>query len=135
MAALVGSHPVTRVGLLLVAFATAASGCAPTWELIGERDVAFRMERDEIQTTMDGRFRRIVLEVGESDVEVLDVRVELADGQIVDVPVRRRIVAGSRTRVIDFPGGAHVVRDVNLTYRTDGRLANGRAHVFVYGQR
>jgi len=109
--------------------------CVPAWELIGERDVAFRQERDEIQTTMDGRFRRIVLEVGESDIELLDVHVELADGAAIDVPVRRRIVAGTRTSVIELPGAAHVVHDVQLTYRTDPRLANGRAHVYIYGQR
>ena len=129
---------IVRVLGLLALFLVvplAASAQNAQWQVLGERVVNWRVDRDVIPVTArEGRFRSIVLEVQGNAIDMLDLQVQFGNGQTVDVPVRQNIPAGGRTRVIDLPGQARVIRAVQLVYRTDGRGRRGRAVVKVYGR-
>jgi hypothetical protein len=115
----------------------AGGGAREEWELLGEKQVDFKAERDVITVTArEGRFKRIVVEARENGIEVLDLDVRFGNGEKVDVNVREVLRAGTRTRVIDLPGEASVIQAIHLVYRTEyQKRREGKAHVKVFGVR
>jgi len=102
------------------------------WELLGEKKVDRRVDRDVIQVgRKEGRFEKIALEVTDNDVEIMDLKVFFRHGPPQDVQVRQRIREGERTRPIDLQGGDRIIERIELVYRTRGR--GERATVAVYG--
>jgi len=108
-------------------------GEAPeNWELLGEKKVDRRTDRDVIRVgRKEGRFAKIALEVKDNDVEIQDLKVFFHRGPPQDVQVRQRIPEGGRTRPIDLIGDDRVIDRIELVYRTRGR--GERATVAVYG--
>ncbi len=102
------------------------------WDKLGERWVHGRADRDVVHVgRRDGRFRRIQLVVEHSALEMYDVRIVFGDGSSYSPPTRMVFAPRSKTRVIDLPGGARVVRRVEFRY---GNLpGGGRAQVEVWG--
>lgn len=108
---------------------------AEDWVRLGEREVAFRGERDTIAVTgVEGRFSKVMLEVKLNGIEVLDLKLHFGDGTQQDVEVRERIPAGGRTRAIDLSGGPRVINRVEMVYKTEDRR-DGRATVVLWGLR
>jgi hypothetical protein len=102
------------------------------WELLGEKKVDRRGDRDTIRVgRKEGRFEKIALEVKDNDVEINDLKVFFLRGPPQDVQVRERIREGKRTRPIDLQGGDRGIDRIELVYRTRGR--GERATVAVYG--
>lgn len=106
-----------------------------SWELLGQRAVNFRAEQDVIPVTArEGLFHAIQLEVsGNNAIEVISLVVTFGDGASHPVEVRQIIPGGQRTRVIDLPGAARVIRSVSLVYRTAGAVRRGRAAIRLWG--
>lgn len=105
------------------------------WQRLGQRQVAFRTDRDTIMVTgVEGRFSKVMIEVQENGIEVLDLEVHFGDGTKQDVQVRERIPAGGRTRAIELPGEARVINRVVALYKTEDRR-DGRATIVLWGLR
>jgi hypothetical protein len=103
------------------------------WELLGQQSVGFGVDRDTIRVgRREGRFEKIALEVADSDVEIMDLKVFFRRGPPQDVRVREFIRAGGHTRPLDLQGGDRVIERIDLVYRTRGP-GRGRATVAVYG--
>lgn len=110
-------------------------GAREDWQKLGQRQVAFRTDRDTIMVTgVEGRFSKVMVEVQENGVEVLDLKVHFGDGTSADVQVRERIPAGGRTRAIELPGEARVINRVEALYKTEDRR-DGRATIVLWGLR
>ena len=78
----------------------------------GKEKVNTRMERYEIRAASKGFVKQVVIEVEDAAVYFESVAVHLGDGEVVDLPIRSIIEAGERTRVMDFPGNACLIRKV-----------------------
>lgn len=89
-------------------------------------------DRDEIRCGSEGFMRAIVIEVRQATVNFEDVTIHFLNGSTMDVPVRSVIRAGDRSRVIDLPGDARVIRKIVFRYRTIGK---GTAKVVVWGKK
>lgn len=102
------------------------------WDKLGERKVDGKRDRDVIKVgKKDGRFRAIAIVVEQSDVELYDVIVTFGDGTSFSPPTRLTFAEDSRSRVIDLPGDARVIRKVEFRY---GNLAGGgKAQVELWG--
>jgi hypothetical protein len=102
------------------------------WEVLGERTVNGGYDHDAIDVgRADGRFSRVVLEVEGSSLELFDVTITFGDGQKFSPATRLVFDEGTRSRVIDLPGGARVIRRIDFRY---GNLpGGGRAHMIVKG--
>lgn len=110
-------------------------GAAEDWVRLGEREVAFRGERDTIAVTgVEGRFSKVMLEIKLNGIEVRDLKLHFGDGETQDVEVRENIQQGGRTRAIDLSGGSRVINRVELVYKTEDRR-DGRATVVLWGLR
>lgn len=107
------------------------------WELLAERRVSFRVQRDIIPVgRREGRFTAIMLDVlGRHAVEITSFVVVFGNGERREIEVREVIQPETRTRVIDLPGGVRNIQRIELVYRGIGGGRRGRAHVRVFGMR
>jgi hypothetical protein len=105
------------------------------WELLGEQKVGFGVDHDTIRVgRQEGRYSKIALEVRDSDVEMLSLKVFFVHGPPQDVPVREFIRKGQRTRPLDLIGDARGIDRIELVYKSRPSF-HGRATVAVYGEK
>lgn len=103
------------------------------WNKLGERWVEGRRDRDVISVgRRDGTFTVIKLKSEHSALRLDNVRVVFGDGTSWSPDTRLVFGQGSWTRDIDLPGGARVIRSVELRY---GNLpGGGRAQIELWGR-
>jgi hypothetical protein len=110
-------------------------GPTSDWDHIGMRPVDFRLDHDAISGAGDGAFRAIRIDVEGGDLEMFDVKVTFGNGETFSPATRLYFREGTRSRVIDLPGAARLIRRVDFFYRSAPFGAQGRAIVHVYGRR
>jgi hypothetical protein len=103
------------------------------WQLLGERVVNARVDRDRIGVgRYKGRFSKLMLVVLDSDLELLDFDVKFARGPAWNPRVRHVFKEGGRTRAIDFPGDERVLKYIDLKYKN--LPGGGRAKIQVWAK-
>lgn len=116
------------------------SGPAPAaagWDHLGMRQVDFRVDHDAIVAAGQGgggAFRSIRIDVEGGDLEMFNVKVTFGNGETFSPATRLYFRAGTRSRIIDLPGDARVIRRVDFFYRSVLFGNQGRATVHVYGR-
>ncbi len=140
----------TKIGLILV-FAATALGCghrpeerraAPReyradyrgdWNKLGERWVDGSHDRDVIRVGYHDRaYRRIMIVVEHSALEMDDVVVHFGDGTSFSPATRHVFAANTRSHVIDLPGSWRTINSVEFRY---GNLpGGGRAQAELWAQ-
>lgn len=103
------------------------------WVMLGERTVDGARDRDMIQVgAREGRYRRIMLVVENSALELFDVEVTFGNGSRFSPHTRHVFGPQTRSRVIDLPGDARFIRSVEFRY---GNLpGGGRARMELWAQ-
>jgi hypothetical protein len=103
------------------------------WTRLGERRVDGAHDRDVINVgSREGSFRKIMIVVEKSPVEVHDIVVNFADGGHFSPATRLVLEPASRTGVIDLPGNERVIRNVEFRY---GNLpGGGRSEVQLWAR-
>jgi len=111
----------------------AAAGAHSDWVKLGERWVDGGHDRDVIPVgTREGRYRRIMIVVESSALEMHDVVVHFGDGTAFSPHTRHVFAANTRSHVIDLPGDQRVIRNVEFRY---GNLpGGGRAQAELWAQ-
>jgi len=140
----------TKIGLVLV-FTGLALGCghrpeerraAPReyradyrgdWNKLGERWIDGTRDRDVIPIgARADAYRRIMIVVENSALEMQDVVVRFDDGSAFSPPTRHVFAANTRSHVIDLPGTRRNIRSVEFRY---GNLpGGGRAQAELWAQ-
>jgi len=95
------------------------------WELVGQRTVSQRLERDTIPVVGRDRHKQIMMCVYNTPVRVQDFDVRFANGGTQDVAVRNVIGAGQCTRAIDLKGQKRDIKSVTLAYKSMGLFKRG----------
>jgi hypothetical protein len=118
----------------LIASDAMAQKRGPAWTELGCRKVSFiGKDRDVIKVgRKEGRFRAIRLKARGNDVEMLDLKVVYANGAPDDIPVRKRIRAGSQTGPLDLKGRDRAIDSVEMVYKSRPNF-KGLATVCVDG--
>ena len=103
------------------------------WTNLGQRSVDGTHDRDVIAVgAREGRYRRIMLVVEHSALELFDVVVTFGDGTRFSPSMRHIFSPETRSRVIDLPGADRVIRSVEFRY---GNLpGGGRAEMELWAQ-
>lgn len=109
------------------------AGISDGWIRLGKEKVNARMERDEIRAASKGFVKQVVIEVKGAAVYFESVAVHLGDGEVIDLPIRSIIKAGERTRVIDLPGNARLIRNVVFVHQK--LRDSGKAEVILWGRK
>lgn len=95
------------------------------WELVGQRTVSRRLERETIPVVGRDRHKQIMMCVYNTPVRVQDFDVRFANGGAQDVAVRNVIGAGQCTRAIDLKGQKRDIKSVTLAYKSMGLFKRG----------
>ena len=110
-----------------------AAGAPDDWQLLGRTRVSFAVEKDVVDVgAREGLFDAIRIEVQDGDLELYDVRVVFGNGTSWSPETRVSFREGSRSRVIDLPGEARIIRRIEFSYRS--RIRRGQATVAVFGR-
>jgi hypothetical protein len=140
----------TKTGLILV-LAAMALGCGhrpeerrpasreyraddrADWNKLGERWVDGTRDRDVIPVGgRYGAYRRLMIVVEHSALEMNSVVVNFDDGSSFAPPTRHVFAANTRSHVIDLPGARRNIRSVEFRY---GNLpGGGRAQAELWAQ-
>jgi hypothetical protein len=128
------SQPLALVlTLIALPLAVRPAAGADDWQLLGSRQVSFSAEKDVIEVGIrEGLFDAIRVEVRDGDLEMYNIRVVFGNGTGWSPDTRVVFREQSRSRVIDLPGEARVIRRIEFWYRS--RLRRGQATVQVYGR-
>ncbi len=120
--------------VMMIAFG-ALFAQTPKWKLLGMRKVTFKTEMDVIEVGADeGVYKKIKLTVKKSGIHFKDLKVHFANGDVIDVEIRRVIPAGGETRVIDLPGNNRIIKKVVFWYEST-RKNKKRATVRLFGMK
>ena len=120
------------VALLILASATNAMS-AQDWELIGQRQVDFKGDRDTISGKTKGSFKQLRLVVKGGSIELSDMVVTFGNGEKFSPEMRHRFDESSSSRTIDLPGDRRSIRTIDFRYRSTDRR-EGKGTVAVYGR-
>ena len=103
------------------------------WNKLGERWVDGTRDRDMIPVgAHGGAYRRLMIVVEHSALEMDDVVVRFADGTAFSPPTRHVFAANTRSHVIDLPGTRRSIPSVEFRY---GNLpGGGRAQAELWAQ-
>jgi hypothetical protein len=117
-----------------VAAFTPAKENAGEWFFLGDKNVGFGVDHDVIKFgNWKDDVRQIKLRVTDGPLKMYDMKIHFDNGDVQDVQLRSKFVAGSDSRVIDLNGGLRHLSKVEFTYETKGFL-RGRARVAVWGR-
>ena len=104
------------------------------WVKLGEREVNGRVDHDRIEVgRYEGRFSKLTMYVEHADLELLDFEITFGNGERFHPEMHHFFKEGSRTRVIDVPGGERTIKAINLRYKNVP--GEWRARVEVWGFR
>jgi hypothetical protein len=120
--------------LVLLAFSDMARGQNAKWELLGQRIVNFRIDRDEIHAgAVEGTFNALRIVVRRGSLNMHKVLIHYGNGDVQEVELRYNFARGSESRIIDLPGNQRIIRKIVFYYDTDNR-ARAKAVVEVFGR-
>lgn len=114
---------LTVVSLILLAAFTAGAARAPDrWESLGQREVDFRNDHDQIDVgRSEGRFRQIQVKVKNAPIEVYDMVVTMGNDETFKPKMRHKFTQGSGSRIIDLPGEQRTIKRIDFNYKSISR--------------
>jgi len=120
------------ISLCLLVSGLAGAAQAPgRWELLGQREVDFWNDHDQIDVgRSEGRFRQLQLRVKDAPIEVTNMVVTFANDQTFSPNIRQRFSEGSGIRVIDLPGERRTIKRIDFDYKSISRR-EGKGTVVV----
>jgi hypothetical protein len=103
------------------------------WQLLGERSINGRVDKDRIIVSRaKGKFQKMTIVVLDSDMELLDFDVKFGKGKPWNPNVKHVFKEGQRTRVLDFPGDERVIKWIDLKYANIA--GGGKARIQVWAK-
>lgn len=126
---------ITVLFLLLCVTGMAGAANAPgRWELLGQREVDFRNDHDQIDVgRREGRFQQLQLRVKNAPIEISNMVITFENDQTFKPTLRQRFAEGSGTRVIDLPGERRAIKRIDFRYKSINRR-EGKGIVEVLGR-
>lgn len=103
------------------------------WENLGTRVADGRTDRDTIKVGLSTKYKKLKFAVADKGINLLDLKVHFANGEVQDVKVRALIRRGGESRVIDLPGKARTITKVVFIYKSVGKR-RGKAKVQLWGK-
>ena len=123
-----------RLWLGFACFAVASLASAQDserWIRLGQRDLDPRGERAVVVLTPHPRLEALVLGVDNAATRILDAKIQLGGGQVINWPIRGVLYPGQSTHVFRLPGRSERrIRSIVLYYETGHRGRRPRGERF-----
>jgi hypothetical protein len=125
---------LTLVSLILLAACMAGAAQSPGWERLGQREVDFRNDHDQIDVgRKEGRFRQLEVRVKNAPIEIYDMVVTFGNDETFKPKLRHKFAEGSGSRIIDLPGERRTIKRIDFNYKSINRR-EGKGTVEVRGR-
>ena len=106
----------------------------PNYEKLGEREVDFGADKDTITVgAVDGRFVSVIIGVDDGNLEMWDIKFTFGNDETYSPDVRAEFTEDTRSRQIDLPGEARIIKTVTFKYKS--KRAKGKATVMLLGKK
>jgi hypothetical protein len=103
------------------------------WVNLGERTVNGRMDHDRIEVgRIEGKFSKLTVVVENSDLQMIDFKIEFGDHTNYHPTVNQVFREGTRTRVIELPPGEHTIRYLDFQYKNLPGGGNAKVSVWAW---
>jgi hypothetical protein len=126
---------LTLVSLILLAACMAGAAQSPgRWELLGQREVDFKNDHDQIDVgRSEGRFKQLEVRVKNAPIEIHDMVVTFGNDTTFKPKLRHKFTEGSGSRIIDLPGERRTIKRIDFNYKSINRR-EGKGTVEVRGR-
>jgi hypothetical protein len=122
---------LTLVSFILIAASMTGAAQSDRWERLGQREVDFRNDHDQIDVgRSEGRFRQIEIRVKNAPIELSDMVVTFGNDETFKPNLRHRFAEGSDSRIIDLPGERRTIKRIDFNYKSINRR-EGKGTVVV----
>jgi len=103
------------------------------WVVLGERTVNGNYDHDRIEVgRMEGKFSKLTVVVENSDLQMIDFKIEFSDGTNYHPTVNQFFREGTRTKVIELPPGEHSIRFLDFKYKNTPGGGNAKVGVWAW---
>jgi len=104
------------------------------WYKIGEANVDFQRDRDEIIVLGADRFKSIKLKVINAPIDLKDLEISFETGKKQDVNINKELKAADESGVIDLVDGEHrSIKKVAFVYKTIPNNMDVKAYIQLWG--
>jgi len=124
---------LTVVSFILLAAFTASAAQSDRWESLGQREVDFKNDHDQIDVgRSEGRFKQLEFRVKNAPIEVSNMIVTFANDKTFKPKLRHKFTKGSGSQIIDLPGERRAIKRVDFSYKSiNRREGKGTVQVFA----
>lgn len=125
----------------LIIFFSACSSSRKTiaveegWDLIGEKNVNFVKDKDEIAVTSNATYTDLKFEVEKKDIIIKSLKVVFQNGDKLSPAIPDMMAAGETSKIIHLSPGGKSIRSIDIKYRSTGSILKGRGRILVFGKR
>lgn len=103
------------------------------WVMLGERTVNGHFDRDRIEVgRIEGKFSKLTVVVENSDLDMIDFKIQFADNTDYHPTVNQLFREGTRTRVIELPPGEHTIKSLDFKYKNTPGGGNAKVSVWAW---
>ncbi len=103
------------------------------WHEIGETNVSFKNEKDELAIMGANRYAKLKFKVTEAGIIIESMMLTYGDGTKQDIPVKSTFKEGEESRIIDIPGAEKDITRIAFVYHTIPNQQKEKAHVEIFG--
>ena len=126
---------LTLVTLILLTACMAGAAQSPgRWELLGQREVDFKADHDQIDVgRSEGRFKQLQLGPRMRPSKSLIWSVTFGNDTTFTPKLRHKFTEKSASRIIDLPGERRTIKRIDFNYKSINRR-EGKGTVEVLGR-
>ena len=126
---------LTLVTLILLTACIAGAAQSPgRWELLGQREVDFKADHDQIDVgRSEGRFKQLQIRAKNAPIEVSNMVVTFGNDTTFTPKLRHKFTEKSASRIIDLPGERRTIKRIDFNYKSINRR-EGKGTVEVRGR-
>ena len=112
---------------------TVVSADTSGWYKIGQANVDFKRDRDEIVVLGADKFKSIKLKVINAPIDLKDLEIYFETGNRQDVKINASLKAAGESEVIDLVGGeSRSIKKIVFVYKTIANNMDIKAYIEVW---
>ncbi len=119
--------------LLLMTAATAMISAQDGWVKLGEKDVDFSVDHDNVGAESKGKIREIRVAVMHAPVKFKKVVFNYKDGEKREIEFLEEVEVGKYSSSITIEGDGHAIKSVDFWYETS-TMGGKKAKIAIYGR-
>ncbi len=130
------------VGVLAITFFITSCGSSRKtmaieegWEIIGETNVNFVRDKDEMPVLSNNRYSAIRFRVENKDIILKDMKIMYQNGDRLSPLIDENLPADQFSKDIDLGAEGKLISSIQFSYRSKGSLLKGRAKILAFGKR